>query len=173
MASIMVNIRKQKGFTFMIALFMVAILSIVTLRALENSLTNDRRAKEAELLYDGQAFQQAIMSYYLNSPGSANSYPPSLQALTLPDTRTSTLRQPLRRLYFDPITTSQNWGTVLDANGNVMGVYSLSIQKPIKVNGFPIALCSFNGATSYQSWQFVYPPNPCQQIQQGPQNQPN
>ena len=162
----------------MIALFMVAILSIITLRALENSLTNDRRAKEAELLYDGQAYQQAIMNYYLNSPGSGNSYPPSLEALTQPDTRTTTLRQPLRRLYFDPITASQNWGTVpaptvAGQPPGIMGVYSLSTQKPIKVNGFPVALCSFNGATSYQSWQFVYPPNPCQQNQQSTQNQPN
>jgi type II secretory pathway pseudopilin PulG len=173
----MVNLRRQQGFTYLIALFMVAILSIVTLRALENSLTKDRRDKEVELLYVGQAYQQAIMSYYNNSPGSANNtYPPSLAALTLPDTRTTTLRQPLRRLYFDPITASQDWGTIPDSNGNIMGVYSKSTQKPIKVNGFPAALCSFNGATSYQSWQFAFPPNACQQVQQSqqnPQNQPN
>ncbi|MDR3483163.1 MAG: type II secretion system protein [Burkholderiaceae bacterium] len=163
------NARRQQGFTYLIALFMVATLSIVTLRALENSLTKDRRAKEAELLFVGQAYQQAIMNYYQNSPGSSKTYPQNLEAL-LEDKRTSTLQRQLRRLYFDPITASQDWGILKDSDGKVMGVYSMSTQKPIKVNGFPDALCSFNGATTYQSWQFVYPPNACSQSLQNQQN---
>lgn len=153
----MANARKQKGFTYLIALFMVATLSIVTLRALENSLTKDRRDKEAELLFVGQAYQQAIMTYYQNSPGTAKKYPDNLASL-LQDSRTTSLQRPLRRLYFDPMTASQDWGTLPAPDGGVMGVYSLSKQKPIKVNGFPPTLSNFIGAKSYTEWQFIYVP---------------
>jgi len=158
MVSRMRNARRQQGFTYLIALFMVATLSIVTLRALENSLTKDRRAKEAELLFVGQAYQQAIMNYYQNSPGTAKAYPKNLEAL-LEDKRTSTLQRPLRRLYFDPMTASQDWGTLKDSDGNVMGVYSKSTQQPIKVNGFPPTLNNLIGAKSYTEWQFFYTPS--------------
>jgi len=158
MVSRMRNARRQQGFTYLIALFMVATLSIVTLRALENSLTKDRRAKEAELLFVGQAYQQAIMNYYQNSPGTAKAYPKNLAAL-LEDKRTSTLQRPLRRLYFDPMTASQDWGIMPGPEGGVMGVYSKSTQQPIKVNGFPPTLGNLIGAKSYTEWQFFYTPS--------------
>jgi type II secretory pathway pseudopilin PulG len=142
--------RRQKGFTYMIALFMVATLSVVSLRAMERTLTKDRREREAELLYVGQAYRQAIQVYYQNSPGTAKKYPPDLQSL-LQDARTTSLQRPLRKLYRDPITSS--------ADGGVMGVYSLSTQQPIKVSGFPVTLFGFTGAKSYQQWQFVYQPS--------------
>jgi type II secretory pathway pseudopilin PulG len=150
--------RRQKGFTYMIALFMVATLSVVSLRAMERTLTKDRREREAELLYVGQAYRQAIQVYYQNSPGTAKKYPPDLQSL-LQDARTTSLQRPLRKLYRDPITSSLNWGIVSSADGGVMGVYSLSTQQPIKVNGFPVTLFGFTGAKSYQQWQFVYQPS--------------
>jgi len=153
-------LRNQRGFTYLIALFMVAILSIVTLRALENSLTRERRAKEEQLLFVGQAYQKAITTYYLNSPGRG-SYPQNLADM-LDEGRTSATQKSLRRLYFDPITGSQDWGLIPaeTTNGGIMGVYSKSSQQPIKVNGFPSALSNFIGATSYQQWQFVYQPVP-------------
>jgi type II secretory pathway pseudopilin PulG len=146
---------RQRGFTFLIALFMVATLAMVTLRALEKTATNDRRAKEVELLFVGQAYQRAIMTYYQNSPGTAKAYPPDLRSL-LQDNRTTTLQRPLRKLYLDPMTASPNWGIVQAPGGGIMGVYSLSMQQPIKVNGFPPMLSNFIGAKSYQTWQFVY-----------------
>lgn len=157
MVNIAAKARKQKGFTYLIALFMVATLSILTLRALENSLTKERRDKEAELLFVGQAYQNAIMTYYQNSPGTAKKYPPDLPSL-LQDSRTTSLQRPLRRLYADPITASQNWGVITAEEGGVKGVYSLSTQKPIKANGFPPTLSNFIGAKSYTEWQFIYVP---------------
>jgi type II secretory pathway pseudopilin PulG len=151
----MVNNKTQKGFSFLIALFMVATLSIVTLRAMENSLTKDRRAKEEQLLFVGQAYQQAIMTYYQIK----NTYPTDLQSLVEP-LPTTTRRLALRKLYFDPITASQNWGIIKDTvRGGVMGVYSKSMQQPIKVNGFPPTLNNLIGAKTYQQWQFLYQPS--------------
>jgi len=150
--------RRQTGFTYVIALFLVATLSVISLHAVERTWTNERRDKEAQLLYVGQAYRQAILTYYENSPGTAKAYPPDLQSL-LQDSRTTTLQRPLRRLYRDPMTASLDWGTVPGPDGGVMGVYSKSTQQPIKTNGFPDALAGFIGATSYQQWQFTYQPN--------------
>ena len=147
----------QQGFTYLIALFLVAILSVATLSALEKTLTKDRRDKEAQLLYFGQAYRAAIMQYYLNSPGTAKSYPPDLPSL-LADSRTTTLQRYLRRLYFDPMTGSSNWGVVSAKDGGIMGVYSLATGQPIKIAGFPDALSNFIGAQTYQQWEFTYIP---------------
>jgi len=160
----MVNLHRQRGFTFLIALFIVATLSIITLRALENSLTKDRRAKEEELLFVGQAFQQAIMNYYQNTPGggssqNSGSYPSDFDDL-LDDKRSSTTHRWLRRIYIDPITASQNWKIVPGPNEKgIMGVCSTSLQTPIKVNGFPPMLSNFVNASSYQQWCFTYSPS--------------
>jgi type II secretory pathway pseudopilin PulG len=157
--------RLQSGFTYIVALFLVATLSVISLQAVERSLTKDRRDKEAQLLYVGQAYRQAILTYYENSPGTAKAYPPDLQSL-LQDSRTTTLQRPLRRLYWDPMTASSTWGIVPGPSGGIMGVYSLSTQQPIKIAGFPVALTGFTGATSYQQWQFTYQPIlPAQPVQ--------
>lgn len=150
--------QSERGFTYMIALFLVAILSVTTLTAMERALTKDRREKEAQLLYVGQAYRTAIMQYYLNSPGTAKAYPSDLPSL-LQDSRSTTLQRYLRRLYFDPMTGSTDWGLVKDpVSGNIMGVYSTSTQQPIKITGFPPVLANFLGAQTYQQWQFIYAP---------------
>ena len=150
-------IRYQRGFSYLVALFMVAILSVVSLRALENTRTNEQRDREAELLQVGQSYREAIRMYYDNTPGAAKQYPPDMQSLLL-DERGNITRRYLRKLYRDPITASQDWGIISSESGGVMGVYSLSTQKPIKIDGFPTELMSFTGAKRYQDWQFVYQP---------------
>ncbi len=149
---------RQQGFSYVIAMFMVAVLSILSVRALENTLTKARRDKEDQLLYVGQAYREAIRTYYENTPGSAKTYPPNLAAL-LEDGRTTTTRRPLRRLYRDPITSSLDWGIVRGENDVVIGVYSLSSERPIKADGFPNTLTGFTNARRYQDWKFVYQPS--------------
>jgi type II secretory pathway pseudopilin PulG len=145
----------QRGFTYVIALFLVAALSVLVTRGLKSTLMDERRDKEAQLLEIGQVYRDAIRTYYDNSPGTGKTYPPTLEAL-LEDGRTTTLKRPLRRLYRDPITASEDWGIVPAPDGGVMGVYSLSEQKPIKNGNFPLALANFVGAKKYQNWQFIY-----------------
>lgn len=149
--------QRQRGFSYPIAMFLVAILAVVSARALEVTLTAERRDKEAELLAVGQAYRNAIRSYYDNSPGTAKVYPPDLPAL-LQDARTTRLRRHLRKLYRDPITASADWGMVLTPEGAVKGVYSLSNLRPFKSGGFPVELSAFAGAGHYREWQFVYEP---------------
>lgn len=151
---------RQQGFSYLVALFMVAILSVLSLRAMENVRTKERREKEAQLLFVGQAYRNAIREYYENTSGTAKRYPPDLESLLI-DIRANRMRRPLRKLYRDPITSSTTWGVVWgEADGvmGVTGVYSLSTQEPIKIGGFPVDLRSFTGAKHYHEWQFVYQP---------------
>ena len=147
--------RREAGFTYVMVMFAVALLSIVSVRAMENSLTGAKRDKEAELLFVGQAYRNAIKVYYDYSPGTTKEYPPDLASLLL-DSRTSTTRRPLRKLYRDPITGNDEWGLILTEDGRIKGVYSLSQQVPIKKGGFPTELAEFALAKTYRDWQFVY-----------------
>lgn len=150
--------RRQQGFSYLIALFLVALLAVLSLRGLEVTLMKERRDKEAELLLVGQAYRQAIKAYYENTPGSDKQYPAELKAL-LEDGRTTRMNRPLRKLYRDPVSGGEEWGIVPAPGGGVMGVYSLSTQAPIKTNGFPAELLGFINAKQYQGWKFVYQPH--------------
>lgn len=149
---------RQQGFSYVIAMFLVAILTVLSVRAIENTLMRERRDKEKELLVVGQTYTNAIRAYYLNTPGFAKHYPPDLQSL-LQDPRTTRLSRPLRKLYRDPITGSQEWGLIESPDGGLMGVYSLSLRQPVKVDGFPSEMAEFVKATKYQDWKFVYEPS--------------
>lgn len=158
--------KRQRGFSYVIVMFLVAVVSIVSVRAMENTMTTQRREKEAELLYVGQIYLNAIRSYYENSPGTAKQFPPkgsvdAFDALIFDGRNTIPIRH-LRKRYRDPITGSKDWGVVYDGNA-VIGVYSLSTQKPIKSDGFPTQLAGFKNAATYADWRFIYqPPKPGQ-----------
>jgi type II secretory pathway pseudopilin PulG len=150
--------RRERGFTYVIAMFMVAVLALVTLRAMEVTMTHEKREKEAQLMAAGIAYQHAIRSYYENSPGTLRAYPRTLDALLL-DARTSSIRRHLRRLYRDPMTGETAWGLIESPDGGVMGVYSLSTRKPVKVAAFPAEMQVVAAPTKYQDWRFIYLPN--------------
>src|SRR5471032_148267 len=103
--------RRQQGFSYVIVMFLVAVLSIVSVRALENTLTAERRDKEAQLLMIGQAYADAIAAYYNGSPGTEKRWPKKPDDLLL-DARANSIVRPLRKLYRDPITGSKVWGYV-------------------------------------------------------------
>lgn len=142
----------------MVALFALAIIGVLSTRALQNLQLLERREREEDLLFVGQAYLNAISQYHQQSPGTVKRYPPDLESLLI-DERAVRVRRPLRRLYRDPIEGSQEWGIVEAPDGGVMGVYSLSSRTPVKLAGFPPAFDSFEGATTYQDWKFVYAPN--------------
>jgi type II secretory pathway pseudopilin PulG len=149
--------RNERGFSYVIVMFLVAVLSIVSVRGLETTLTREKRDKEAQLLEVGTAYLKAIEQYYNEAPGTAQSYPLELEALLYDDRLTRPLR-PLRKLFRDPVTGSDKWGVVRNAAGAVIGVYSLSSAKPFKQKGFPVELQSFTEAQHYSDWKFIYQP---------------
>lgn len=158
--------RRQLGFSYVIVMFVVAMLTLSALRGLQVTVTNERRDKEAQLLTVGLAYREAIRAYYENGPGGGRAYPPDLNALL--DAPGTTLHRYLRKRFRDPISGS-DMALITAPDGGVMGVYSPSTRTPIKSGNFPPELAEFVHAKNYQEWRFVYLANSNQTpINQGP-----
>lgn len=150
--------RRTYGFTYLIALFVIAAMALFAARLFESSALNHRRDLEAELLFVGAAYQHAIKTYYWQTPGTEKRFPPELAAL-LGDDRLTRLRRPLRRLYRDPLAPERDWGVIRAADGGIRGVYSRADGAPLKSGGFGVGQVGFAGAQRYSDWQFVYIPS--------------
>jgi type II secretory pathway pseudopilin PulG len=147
----------EAGFTYLAALFLVALLSLMSLMAVETWKTAEQREKERQLLFAGEQYRHAIQTYYDLSPGSVKKYPAALTDLIL-DKRATRLIRPIRQLFLDPMNVNAQWGVVDAPGGGIMGVYSLSAAMPIKQDGFTAEEADFMGQKSYQGWRFVYVP---------------
>ena len=146
----MVSAREQ-GFTYLAALFAVAILGGGLALAGEVWETSAKREKEAELLFAGDQYRKAIERYFLSGQ---RQYPRSLEDLLKDSRRPGTVRY-LRRLYPDPLT-GKEWGLVKAPDGGILGVHSLSQERPLKVAGFRARDAAFEGAQKYSEWKFVH-----------------
>jgi type II secretory pathway pseudopilin PulG len=142
---------RQRGFTYLAALFMVAILSGGLALAGEVWDTSARREKEAELLFVGNQYRSAIQRYFLSGP--QRQYPRALEDL-LKDARRPGTERYLRRLYPDPIT-GKEWVLVKAPDGGILGVHSASQESPLKVAGFRPRDATFESAKAYSDWKFV------------------
>jgi type II secretory pathway pseudopilin PulG len=148
---------KQGGFSYLIVIFLVAVVAVVATHVQEITAMKEKRRKEAELLVTGEMYRAAIQDYYDGATGSAHTYPNSIADL-LADPRTNKLVRHLRKEYPDPITGAAHWALVAAPQGGIMGVYSLSDHSPVKQDGFPLELAGLKGVKKYQDWKFVYVP---------------
>jgi type II secretory pathway pseudopilin PulG len=142
---------REAGFTYLGLLFAIAILGITLATVGVVWSTQIRRDREAELLFVGDQYRQAIGRYY----DSGGVYPRSLNDL-LEDKRVPVPRRFLRRLYPDPMTGSSDWELINTGDGGIIGVASTSMATPIKVAGFPLADTAFEKADCYCAWKFIY-----------------
>jgi len=147
-------ISRERGFTYITVLIAVAFIGLGLALAGEVWQTARMRDKEVELLYAGNQYRRAIQRYFASG---LNQYPRSLEDL-LKDPRKPGTERYLRKLYVDPLTGNREWGLVKAPDGGIMGVYSLSEDKPIKVAGFAFENREFEGAAKYSDWKFVYNP---------------
>ncbi|AZP14624.1 type II secretion system protein [Undibacterium parvum] len=154
----------SRGFSYLGLLILLVILSITTAASLQLGAIMTRRSAEQELLAIGQEFRDALSSYAAATPDGQPSAPQSLQDL-LKDPRFPNVRRHLRKLYTDPITGKDEWGTVTVASplasesrvlgAGIVGIYSLSTLTPVKLGNFDAPFQSFEGKTSYTEWQFM------------------
>jgi type II secretory pathway pseudopilin PulG len=153
----MTHLRHQSGFTYLAALFAVAVMGfgLATIGVLWH--TSQQRDKERELLFAGNQFRMAIAAYYQKTPGVGKRYPRTMEAL-LQDDRFLVPVRHLRQIYADPLTGKAEWGTVPASDGGIMGVYSLSGEAPVKTGGFADADRDFEGKSKYAEWKFIYLP---------------
>jgi type II secretory pathway pseudopilin PulG len=149
----------RHGYTYVGVLFIIATIGLT--QALASTLWSfaQQREKERELLFIGNQFRKAIQQYYVKTPGFVKTYPPSLEAL-LEDNRFVTTQRYLRRIYLDPMTNNAEWGIINAPQGGVMGIYSISNEKPIKQDGFAEVNIHLANRRHYSEWQFFYAPQP-------------
>lgn len=157
----------QAGITYLAVLWFVAFLGVALAAGAEVWHTTLRRDQEAQLLFVGDQYRQAIGRYYEKTPGAGKpathqakvkkQFPASLDDLVR-DPRQPGVMRHLRRLYPDPVTGQPEWGLVAAPGGGIMGVYSLSETRPVKQRGFAARDRAFQDQDSYAQWQFIYQP---------------
>lgn len=146
--------RRQAGFTFVAVLLLLALCMLGLAVAGPLWSQQVKREREQELLRIGTLYAQALASYRDASPGSLKQYPKQLEALLL-DTRFVGIRRHLRTLYADPVNPGQPWGMVLDTDGRVTGVYSLSPDVPIAQGSLDLGPFVLPPAQRYSDWKFM------------------
>jgi type II secretory pathway pseudopilin PulG len=156
----------QKGFTYLAVMLLVLILMLGLGAASEQIATINKRDREAELIFVGEQYRNAIASYYQNSPGGIKQFPSKLESLVLDKRSINPLRH-LRKLYRDPVTDSNEWGLVKTPQDEIVGIYSLSSEEVLtttnnsdlvqKINQYEIP--SKNNIAVYSDWKFIFKPN--------------
>lgn len=148
---------RQRGVTYLAVLLTIAIMGVwlAATGTLWSSVS--KRDKERALLDTGHAYRDAIRRYYERTPGVVPRYPASLEELVL-DSRYVYVVRHMRKLYSDPMTGEADWRIVPAPDGGIMGVYSQSKNEPLKTGNFRFADASFQSASGYADWKFVYVP---------------
>ncbi len=116
----------ENGFGYLSILLLIMVMSITLGVATEKTDTALKREKEKELIFIGKQYQQAISSYYHQSPNGLKALPESMQAL-VSDTRFIKNKHHLRKLFLDPMT-NQPWEIIRNAQHKVTGVRSRSSE---------------------------------------------
>jgi len=149
-----VRLRKQKGFT-LVGLLLVVAATGAGLAAIGELASHAlQREKEAQLQFVGDQYRQAIASYYRVQ----TTYPAKLEDL-LEDKRAPMPRRHLRKPYPDPVT-GQPFQVVEAPQGGIMGVHSPSEAEPIKSANFLARDEAFVEAKKYSDWKFIYAATP-------------
>ncbi|MDH5222412.1 MAG: type II secretion system GspH family protein [Betaproteobacteria bacterium] len=148
--------RGQRGFTYLAALVIVALLGGGLAAYGELETHARQRQREAELKWIGNQFREAIGLYYQRTPGAAKRFPERLEDL-LEDRRFLTPQRYLRKVYRDPMTGTHEWGLVQAPEGGIAGVHSLSDTQSISKSG-PGPMATIAGNATYRDWRFVYEP---------------
>jgi type II secretory pathway pseudopilin PulG len=149
----------RTGFILMGLLVVLALAGIALTGAVNFWTLQRQREREQELLFVGNAYREAVRSYYFGAPpGSARTLPPRLEVL-LDDDRYPMPVHHLRRRYPDPVSDGAEWGELRVGNA-IAGVYSRSQGQPLKQAGFAAADAGFAGKARYRDWVFYFAPPP-------------
>ena len=144
------------GFTYLGVLFVIALMSAALAAIAIVWSTYSKREREAELLFIGGEFRDAITRYIASTPGAAQ-FPMTLEEL-IEDKRFPYVRRHLRKIYVDPMTRKTEWGLVQVPGGGIVGVYSLSDDAPISEPVLPGQVSAAAPAQKYSDWKFVIDP---------------
>jgi type II secretory pathway pseudopilin PulG len=147
-----------RGLALLTVLVMVVLLGLAAGMAGQSLGALMQREREAELLWRGLQYRQALASYYGGKLGAKKGMFPSKPEDLLRDPRSPAVIRHLRRLYNDPMT-GKEWELIKDQGGRITGVRSTSELTPFQQTGFPDGLEDFEGKGSYREWEFIYVPS--------------
>jgi type II secretory pathway pseudopilin PulG len=146
---------RQGGFTYLGLIILVTVIGMVGAATLKIDALLRRAAAEEELLGIGAEFSAALASYAAATPRGQLPQPPTLQEL-LKDPRTPALRRHLRKIFVDPVTGGTQWGIVyVGDKAGVLGVYSLSQARPLKIGNFDPRFVGFENKEHLSDWKFT------------------
>lgn len=148
--------RRQAGFSYLFVLMLVALVGMGLAAAGSLWRTDAQRAREAELLFVGDQYREAIRSYYEFDPAQPR-LPQSVDDLLLDRRRLSPLRH-LRRAWRDPLTGDALVLIRAADGGGILGVHSGSTAAPLKTAGFAPKDDAFTGAVRHADWRFEFKP---------------
>lgn len=148
---------RQHGYALLAVLVLIMVIGFSLAEA--GAMWSDarKRDREQELLKIGDKFRIAIGKYYNSTPGPVKQFPRTLEAL-LRDDRFPVPQRYLRTVYIDPVTMREGWGILEAPSGGIMGVYSLSGEKPYKTKQFRPLYQEFENKKMYGDWIFTYLP---------------
>lgn len=158
----------QSGFTYLYVLMLIALIGMGLATAGTLWRTDAQRAREAELLFIGNQYRQAIKSYYELDPAQPR-LPQSIDNL-LEDNRRPNIVRHLRRAYRDPLTGGELALIHTADSRDIVGVVSQATARPFKTTGFLPENAAFFGTASYADWRFFFSPpgGPPQQAKPSP-----
>jgi type II secretory pathway pseudopilin PulG len=147
----------QSGFTYLYVLMLIALIGMGLAAAGTLWRTDAQRAREADLLFIGSQYRQAIRSYYALDPAQPR-LPQSIGDL-LQDNRRPDIVRHLRRAYRDPLTGGELALIRAPDSQGIVGVFSQATGRPFKIAGFSTEDEAFKGASTYADWRFVFSPS--------------
>ncbi|MEO7576086.1 MAG: type II secretion system protein, partial [Massilia sp.] len=147
--------RQADGFTYLGLLILLTVIGLVGAATLKVNVLLERAEAEEQLLGIGAAFSDALQSYAAATPPGQPQQPPTLKEL-LRDARFPNPRRHLRKVFVDPVTGKAEWGIMyLAEKKGVIGVYSLSQDKPFKVANFDARFQGFQNKEHLSDWKFT------------------
>jgi type II secretory pathway pseudopilin PulG len=145
-----------RGVVLLGLVVLLALGGLAAVRFGESAQSARQHEREAQLLWVGQQFRQALESYYLATPGPVKHLPVHLEDL-LRDNRFPVPVRHLRKLYADPVQPDIPWGLIKRGN-QLIGVYSQADGTPFKSIALGPGLEAVQGARSYADWRFMFVP---------------
>lgn len=110
---------RKEGYILIILMVAIFVLSIGLLMAIPIWETQLQREREAELIFRGKQYVEAIRLFQMKNPGS---FPKTLDELLE--------EKCIRKLYKDPMSENGEWNIVLQAQG-------VSVKTPRRERGTP------------------------------------
>jgi len=161
------SLKSSAGFTFIAAMIMVIIMGIMLGAVGQTWQMIMKRDKEAELLFRGGQYLDAIERWRKPGHGKPPATPIKDLKDLVEDPRSLQKVHHLRKVYLDPIT-NKDFDVIKSPTKGIIGVASTSKEKPIKVDfkNMTGAYKSFDNKEKYSDWKFV--PTDLQKFIPGP-----